>query len=32
MAEFRQDRELMKSLRAGSADIRKGRFQTVRAR
>lgn len=32
MAEIRQDRELIKSLRAGSADIRKGRYKTVRDR
>lgn len=29
MAEIRRDKELMTSLRAGSADIRKGRYKTV---
>jgi predicted transcriptional regulator len=29
MAEIRRDKELMKSLRAGSADIQKGRYKTV---
>lgn len=29
MAEIRRDKELIKSLRAGSADIQKGRYKTV---
>jgi uncharacterized protein (DUF1778 family) len=29
MAEIRRDKELMKSLRVGSADIEKGRYKTV---
>jgi len=32
MAGIRRDRDLMKSLKAGSADIRKGRYRIVRDR
>lgn len=29
MAEIRRDKQLMKSLKTGSADIQKGRYKTV---
>lgn len=32
MAEIREDRQLIKSLKAGSADIKKGRYTIVRDR
>jgi uncharacterized protein (DUF1778 family) len=32
MAEIRADRQLMKSLKAGSTDIKKGRYTIVRDR